>query len=223
MTDAAALHDRWLIAAKTGDRGARDHLVEDELALVRSVASRYRNLGMPYDDLVQEGALGLLDAIERFDADRGVDFERFARFRVRRAIRNALTAQARLVRLPKHVVEERRAAALRGEAAAVEPMRIVPLDAGQSVTDVMSDDDPELLAEREERARLVREAVSHLSPRERIVVTRRFGLAGAPAAIGTVASDLHLSRRRTVTIEHDALGHLWDELSANLGSSAGAR
>jgi RNA polymerase primary sigma factor len=65
-------------------------------------------MGLPFDDLVQEGALGLLDAIERFEPCHGVGFEAYAHFRVRRAIRNALTDQARLVRLPKLVVERRR-------------------------------------------------------------------------------------------------------------------
>jgi RNA polymerase primary sigma factor len=83
-------------------------MVVAHLALVRTIASRYRGLGLPFDDLVQEGSLGLLDAIGRYDARRGVDFEAFARFRVRRAIRNALTDQARLVRLPKQIVERRR-------------------------------------------------------------------------------------------------------------------
>lgn len=78
------------------------------LTLVRSVASRYRDLGLPFDDLVQEGSLGLLEAIDRYDAVRSADFESYARFRIRRAIRNALTEQARLVRLPKHIVERRR-------------------------------------------------------------------------------------------------------------------
>ena len=65
--------------------------------------------GPPARDLVQEGAVGLLDAIDRYDPDRGASFEAYARFRVRRAIRNALTDKARLIRLPKQMVERRRA------------------------------------------------------------------------------------------------------------------
>jgi RNA polymerase sigma factor (sigma-70 family) len=99
---------RLLRAARKGERSARERLVVEHLGLVRSVASRYRGLGLPLEDLVQEGSLGLLDAIDRFDPDRGSDFESFARFRVRRAVRNALTSQARLIRLPKQVVERRR-------------------------------------------------------------------------------------------------------------------
>lgn len=100
---------RLIRAARKGDRSARERLVVQHLALVRSVARRYRDLGVPLEDLVQEGSLGLLEAIDRFDADRGADFDSFARFSVRRAVRNALTNQARLIRLPKQVVERRRA------------------------------------------------------------------------------------------------------------------
>jgi RNA polymerase primary sigma factor len=99
---------RLLRAARRGDRGARERLVFANLGLVRAVASRYRGLGLPFDDLVQEGSLGLLEAIDHYDLTRSADFERYARFRVRRAIRNALTEQTRLIRLPKHVVERRR-------------------------------------------------------------------------------------------------------------------
>lgn len=95
--------------ARRGDLGARARLVECHLQLVRAIAWRYRDDGLPLEDLVQEGSIGLLDAIDRFDPGRGPTFESYARFRVRRAIRNALTDQARLIRLPKQIVERRRA------------------------------------------------------------------------------------------------------------------
>src|SRR5262249_13767031 len=99
----------WLQRAQRGDRRARERLVARHLDDVRSIARRYRNLGLPIDDLVQEGALGLLDSIDQYDATRGPEFEAYARFRVRRAIRNALTDKSRLIRLPKQIVERRRA------------------------------------------------------------------------------------------------------------------
>jgi RNA polymerase primary sigma factor len=82
--------------------------IEKYLPLVRAIAARYRGAGLPYDDLVQEGSIGLLEAIDRYDPRYDVPFESYARFRIHRAIRNALTERARLVRLPKHVVERRR-------------------------------------------------------------------------------------------------------------------
>lgn len=83
--------------------------VEPYLPLVRRIAWRYRGAGLSFDDLVQEGSLGLLDALERFDPRRGVGFEAYASFRIRRAIFDALTERGRLVRLPKYVVERRHA------------------------------------------------------------------------------------------------------------------
>jgi RNA polymerase sigma factor (sigma-70 family) len=102
--------DRSLLErAQHGDRRARERLVVRHLNDVRSIARRYRNLGLSVDDLEQEGAIGLLDSIDEYDASRGPDFGVYARFRVRRAIRNALTDKSRLIRLPKQVVERRRA------------------------------------------------------------------------------------------------------------------
>ena len=117
---------RLLQAAQAGDRRSREQLATSHLGLVRSVASRYRDLGLPFDDLVQEGSLGLLEAIDRHDPSRGMPFDGYARFRIRRAIRNALTDQARLIRLPKQIVQRRRAiddaeARLAAEAAGRPP------------------------------------------------------------------------------------------------------
>lgn len=102
--------DRSLLQrAQHGDRRARERLVVRHLDDVRSIAHRYRNLGLSVDDLEQEGAIGLLDSIDQYDASRGPEFDAYARFRVRRAIRNALTDKSRLIRLPKQIVERRRA------------------------------------------------------------------------------------------------------------------
>ncbi len=118
QSPSSLARERGLLrAARHGDRRARDRLARDHLTLVRSVAGRYRGLGLSFDDLVQEGALGLLDAIERFDGRRSDDFRTFARWRIRRAILNALTKHGRLVRLPKQVVEGRRALARLDEQA----------------------------------------------------------------------------------------------------------
>ena len=105
-----AVHALALLrAARRGDRGARERLVVSHLGLIRALALRYHGLGLPDEDLVQEGSLGLLEAIDHYDPRRGADFESFCRFHIRRAMRNALTEQAHVIRLPKRVVERRRA------------------------------------------------------------------------------------------------------------------
>ena len=102
---------KLLRAAQRGEERARRRLVELHGGLVRSVAFRYRDLGLPLEDLVQEGSIGLLEAIDRFDPARGASFATYARWRVRRAITHALTNNGRLVRLPKGVIERQRAVA----------------------------------------------------------------------------------------------------------------
>jgi RNA polymerase primary sigma factor len=227
---------KLLRAAQRGDRGARERVVVSRLGLVRGVAWRYRNLGLPFDDLVQEGTLGLLEAIDRYDHCRGVPFDAYARFRIRRAIRNSLTEKARLVRLPKQIVERRRllarteagfesaygrtptvselAAATGLSELTVTEARgadgtLLPLD--EAVPDPTAPS-PELKVLADEQSRLVRSAVARLPRRQRFVVNRRFGLDGSPARVDELAANLHLSERRTRTIEHDGLHSLARQL-----------
>ena len=108
---ASQREDNRVENASRQDRRSREQLVVHFLPDVRAIAFRYRGLGLPADDLVQEGVLGLLEAIDRYDPQRGLDFDTYARFRIRRAIRNALTDQSRLIRLPKQIVERRGAIA----------------------------------------------------------------------------------------------------------------
>lgn len=99
---------RLAARARRGDRIARATLLEEHMGLVRSVAFRYRDLGLPAEDLVQEGAIGLLSAIDDYDSSRGASFSTYAFWRVRAAITHALTAQGQLIHVPRPVVEHRR-------------------------------------------------------------------------------------------------------------------
>jgi RNA polymerase sigma factor (sigma-70 family) len=101
--------DELIQRAQSGDRDANTLLVERHMGLVRTVAQRYRGLGLPIEDLVQEGAIGLLGAIDGFDADRGASFATYAFWRIRHAVTAALTEQGHVVRLPKQIVERRTA------------------------------------------------------------------------------------------------------------------
>jgi RNA polymerase sigma factor (sigma-70 family) len=100
--------ERLAARARRGDHVARTKLVEEHMGLVRSVAFRYRDLGLPVEDLVQEGAIGLLAAIDDYDSSRGASFSTYAFWRVRAAVTHALTAHGQLVRLPRPVLERRR-------------------------------------------------------------------------------------------------------------------
>lgn len=88
---------------QAGDERAKERLTEANLRLVVQVARRYLNRGLPLPDLIEEGNLGLLRAVEKFEPDRGTRFATYAAWWVRQAVVRALANQARMIRLPVHV------------------------------------------------------------------------------------------------------------------------
>jgi len=87
-------------AAAAGDMKAREKLVSANLRFVVSVAKKYQGLGLPLDDLISEGNVGLLNAVDRFDVDKGYHFISYAVWWIRQAIMSALYEKARMIRLP---------------------------------------------------------------------------------------------------------------------------
>lgn len=88
-----------------GDDLARKRLIQSNLRLVVSVAKRYQNKGMPLLDLIQEGNVGLIKAVEKFDPERGYKFSTYATWWIRQGITRALADKSRTIRVPVHMVE----------------------------------------------------------------------------------------------------------------------
>ncbi len=93
-------------AAIAGDESARQRMIESNLRLVVMVARRYINRGLPLLDLIEEGNLGLIHAVGKFDPERGFRFSTYATWWIRQAIERGLMNQTRTVRLPIHVIKE---------------------------------------------------------------------------------------------------------------------
>jgi RNA polymerase primary sigma factor len=193
---------------------ARSALVAANQGLVRSVARRYERRGLPLDDLMQEGNLGLLRAIERFDLGRGCRFSTYAVWRIREAILEAVERDGSLIRRP--IGPDRPGDGLsrapdRSSGQIVDaPLSLESLLGSTELTlgDVLADPSADLgatlerLADRHEVAR----AVATLPALHRRLVVLRYGLDGRPARrLRQVAAALDMSPERARRVEAAAL------------------
>ena len=97
---------RYARAAAAGDKAAKDKLVQANLRFVVNVAKKYQNQGLPLSDLISEGNIGLMNAIERFDVDKGYHFISYAVWWIRQAILKAICEKSRMIRLPLNRANE---------------------------------------------------------------------------------------------------------------------
>ena len=232
-------------AALQGNEASRNRMVEGNLRLVVRIASRYRWRGLSFPDLIEEGNLGLLHAVEKFDLERGFRFSTYATWWIRQYIERGLMYQARIIRLPVHIAKElnvikraeRELMAIKYREPTVEEVAertgrsgakvkwVMALNAGiYSIDAPVSEevDSPlrELLPERTApepgdchgRSQL-RERLSawlrELTPRQRAVLLRRFGLEGHECdTLERVGREVGLTRERTRQVQLEALSKL---------------
>jgi RNA polymerase primary sigma factor len=180
--------------AALGDAAARQRLVEANLRFVISVAKRYQNKGVPLEDLVNEGNIGLIRAAARFDPDRGVRFVTYAVWWIRQAMLNALRpawTAAWTLSLDSPLADFEDA----------EPF-------GASLADT-SAEKPEEVTETASLCDEVDAVLAGLSPREAGILRHRYGLAGhQPATLLETSRKHGLSKERVRQIETKALRKL---------------
>ena len=242
---------RELEAAVAEADAARRTFIQSNLRLVVSIAKRYQGTGMTLLDLIQEGNLGLMRAVEKFDHRKGFKFSTYATWWIRQAIGRGIADKGRTIRLPSHVVdtmsvlskasatmlkslgreptpaelaaetgvsEDRVNAALRAAPDLVSLSTSIGEDDGGELGDMIADDNAEVPFDAAARA-LVRDDLSmlldYLNPREREILSLRFGLTGGePLTLDEVGRQYNVTRERIRQIEAKALTKLRHPCSA---------
>jgi RNA polymerase nonessential primary-like sigma factor len=252
LTVAQEVH--YATLAKHGDFEARQVMIEHNLRLVVSIAKHYINRGVVLLDMIEEGNIGLMRAIDKFEPERGFRFSTYATWWIRQSIERAIMNQARTVRLPVHMVRELNQI-LRGKyhleaqhhdgkdaraediadlvGRSVEDVQDIlalsehatsldaPLDNDpqSSLMDMLpgdSDDCPDARAEHHEMTLLVRDWLSKLPDKQRIVIMRRFGLDNHdPATLEALAEEMNVTRERVRQIQQEALAKLKRAMAAH--------
>jgi RNA polymerase primary sigma factor len=220
---------------KKGDREARALMIKANLRLVVKIAHDYANLGLPLLDLISEGNIGLMKAVERFDPAKGGKLSTYAAWWIKQSIKRALANQSKTIRLPVHLVDKiskmRRVSLQMSEELGREPtdeelaeeigissgkvsqLKTVSTEFGEIVGDEDAQTPFELLRDKNLRDE-VSELLEVLDDRERKIIFQRFGLdGGKPKTLEEVGKKFGVTRERIRQLQNIALAKLRRALS----------
>lgn len=194
---------------KNKDTQARDIIIQNNLRLVTSIAKNYLNMGLSFDDLIQEGNIGLIYAVDTFDLKYNNKLSTYATWWIRHHITRALSNSSRIIRIPAAIVESKK------EIEIQEPISIdTPIsDTGEDTyQDIIVDKTEYSLEDKillEELAAELQIVLSTLSAREKEIIEKRFGLNGfLPQTLDDIGLSIGISKERIRQIERDALRKL---------------
>jgi RNA polymerase nonessential primary-like sigma factor len=235
---------RLATRARKGDLQARARLIEHQLGLVVMLARPYRDRGLPLLDLIEEGNIGLLRAMEKFDPERGCRFSTYAKWWIGQSIELALMNQATTVRVPVHVRRALKKELKAGGAKLLPPPGVagkyllhdvrheVDIDGfgqhgdPQGVVDQVAapeHEQPDWHLHVSVRRRHLEAAMLQLKDTERWVLQSRFGLADDnDCTLHSVAQQLNLSSERVRQIQAEALSKLRSILQTEHGENGDA-
>jgi RNA polymerase nonessential primary-like sigma factor len=208
---------RLASAARNGDARARARLIEHHLGLVVLIARHYRRAGMPLLELIAEGNLGLMTALQKFDPERGWRFSTYAKWWIRQSIDLAVMKHSAVVRLPIHVTRAlKRQQRQNPQIAGPTAPRPVGVEHAERVLESITapeEDEPDWPLHVAGVQKELQAALRSLRHTERLVIQARYGVGGSSIrTLESLARQLHLSSERVRQIQFAALEKLRDRV-----------
>ena len=209
--------------AALGDQMEKEKLIVSNLRFVVSIAVKYQNLGLPLMDLINEGNMGLIRAVKKFDVTKGFKFISYARWWIRHFILKAIFEQSTSIKLPLKYATQLSNKDYLDETEAVQKLKQVyrPVSLDQKLSEDSNSDtildlvdgnnyeDPDRIVIEKNLKEIINDVMLKLKPIERDVISRHFGLNGRqPLTLKEIGEKYNLTKERIRQIEHTALDKL---------------